>query len=172
MMFMDDLRTRLANRVQITSDGHEAYLEAVEGAFGADIDYARLVKIYGASPDSMKGRYSPAEGTGICKTRVEGDPAMEHVSTSYVERQNLTMRMHNRRFTRLANAFSKLFENHARMVALYAVWYDFVRVHKSLCVSPRHGGRDLGSVVEHGGSGGSVEAADAKPEKREPYRKR
>jgi IS1 family transposase len=132
MAFMDDLRSRLANRVQLTSDGHKAYLEAVEGAFGGDVDYAQLVKIYGAAPESVKGRYSPAECTGAVKTRIEGNPDPKHVSTSYAERQNLTMRMHMRRFTRLTNGFSKKFENHMHMVALYAVWYNFVKQHKSL----------------------------------------
>ena len=130
--FMDDLAGRLANRVQLTSDGHKAYLEAVEGAFGEDIDYAVLHKVYGASPESAKGRYSPADCTGIRKERIEGSPDPKHVSTSYVERQNLTMRMHMRRFTRLTNAFSKKFENHAHMVAIYAVWYNWIRQHKSL----------------------------------------
>ncbi|HEX3708997.1 MAG TPA: IS1 family transposase [Pseudolabrys sp.] len=130
--FMDDLRDRLANRVQLTSDGHKAYLEAVEGAFGGDVDYAMLVKMYGAASDSAKGRYSPAECTGIRKTRIEGNPDLAHVSTSYAERQNLTMRMQMRRFTRLTNAFSKKFENHMHMVALYTVWYNYVKQHKSL----------------------------------------
>ena len=132
MAFMDDLRSRLANRVQLTSDGHRAYLEAVEGAFGADVEYAQLVKLYGPAPDAFKGRYSPAECIGTRKMLIEGKPDMAHVSTSYVERQNLTMRMHMRRFTRLTNAFSKKFENHAHMVALYTVWYNFVKQHKSL----------------------------------------
>jgi IS1 family transposase len=136
MAFMDDLRSRLANRVQLTSDGHRAYLEAVESAFGSDVDYAQLVKLYGAAPESMKGRYSPAECIGARKTLIEGDPDPKHVSTSFAERQNLTMRMHMRRFTRLTNAFSKKFESHVHMVALYAVWYNFVRQHKSLRVSP------------------------------------
>ena len=134
--FMQDVADRVADRIQLTSDGHKAYLDAVEGAFGADIDYAMLVKIYGASSESAKGRYSPAECIGAQKHRVEGKPDMAHVSTSYSERSNLTMRMHNRRFTRLTNAFSKKFENHAHMVAIYAVWYNFIRIHKTLRVTP------------------------------------
>jgi IS1 family transposase len=136
MAFMDDLASRLANRVQLTSDGHRAYLEAVEGAFGADIDYAMLEKIYGTSPESAKGRYSPAECIGAKKRRIEGSPDPKHVSTSFAERQNLTMRMHMRRFTRLTNAFSKKFEHHVHMVALYTVWYNWLRIHKTLRVTP------------------------------------
>src|SRR5205823_1744486 len=119
--FMDDLRDRLANRVQLTTDGHKAYLEAVEGAFGGDVDYAQLVKLYGEAPEAMKGKYSPAGFIGSRKTRVEGNPDPKHVSTSYAERSNLTIRMHNRRFTRLTNAFSKKFENHVHMVAIWTV---------------------------------------------------
>ncbi len=136
MAFMDDLRSRLANRVQLTTDGHKAYLEAVEGAFGGDVDYAVLHKVYGASPESAKGKYSPAECIGTQKHRIEGDPDIKHVSTSYIERSNLTMRMHNRRFTRLTNAFSKKFESHVHMVAIWTVWYNWVRIHKSLRITP------------------------------------
>ena len=134
--FMGDVASRLANRVQMTTDGHKAYLEAIEGSFGADIDYAQLIKVYGNAPETSKGRYSPADYTGIVKRTVEGQPDDKHISTSYVERQNLTMRMQMRRFTRLTNAFSKKFENHMHMVALYTVWYNFIRIHKTLRVTP------------------------------------
>jgi IS1 family transposase len=136
MAFMDDLRSRLANRVQLTSGGHRAYLEAVESAFDADIDHAQLIKLFGAVPESAKGRYSPAECIGIRKERIEGNPDPKHVSTSYAERQNLTMRMQMRRFTRLTNAFSKKFQNHMHMVALYTVWYNFVKLHKAHRMTP------------------------------------
>ena len=128
--FMDDLRARLANRMQLTSDGHKAYLEAVEGAFGGDVDYAMLVKLYGAvsrAPSAAIAR----ECIGARKMPIEGSPDPTHVSTFYAEPQNLTMRMQMRRFTRLTNAFSKKFENHMHMVALYTVWYNYVKQHRA-----------------------------------------
>src|ERR1700716_1776156 len=135
---MDDLRGRLANRVQLTTDGHRAYLSAVEEAFGADIDYGMLVKLYGAETGGQghERKYSPSECVGARKDTITGNPDPRHVSTSYTERANLTMRMSMRRFTRLTNAFSKKLENHAHMVALYALWYNFVCIHKTLRVSP------------------------------------
>lgn len=129
--FMDDLRPRLAKRVQLTSDGHKAYLEAVEGAFGGDVDYAQLVKVYGDASDGEK-RYSPPVCVGTRKHRIEGRPDPAHVSTSYAERNDLTMRMSICRFTRLTNAFSKKIENHAHSVALHFMHYNFCRQHKSL----------------------------------------
>lgn len=129
--FIDDLRQRLANRVQITTDGHKMYLEAVEGAFGRYVDFAQLVKLYGAEPP-LEARYSPANCLGTQKHVIQGDPDPKHISTSYIERQNLTMRMSMRRFTRLTNAFSKKLENHMFALALYFMHYNFARTHKSL----------------------------------------
>ncbi len=171
-LFMNDLASRLSNRVQLTSDGHHSYLEAVEGAFGAEVDFAQLVKMYGSAPESFKGRYSPADCTGIRKTRIEGDPDPTHVSTSYVERANLTMRMHMRRFTRLTNGFSKKVENHAHAVALHFAYYNFVRIHKTLRVTPAMAAGVTDRLWEMADLVAIVEAAEDAPKKRGPYKKR
>ncbi|MDX6272024.1 MAG: hypothetical protein QOD28_3247 [Acidobacteriota bacterium] len=132
--FMNDLAGRLANRVMLTTDGHRAYLEAVESAFGSQIDYAMLVKIYGHAQNEV--RYSPAECIGSHAQVITGDPFPPMISTSIVERQNLTMRMSMRRFTRLTNGFSKKLENHMHAIALHYMYYNFARIHRSLRCSP------------------------------------
>jgi len=135
--FVNDLASRLAHRVQITSDGLKAYLEAVEDAFGCEVDFAQLVKMYGATgSDSPEKKYSPADCIGCKKTHVTGMPDNNEISTSFVERQNLTMRMGIRRFTRLTNAFSKKIENHGHAIALHFMYYNFARVHMSLRCTP------------------------------------
>lgn len=133
--FIGNLAGRLSNRVQLTTDGHKPYLEAVEGAFGANIDYAMLIKIYAGSAEREK-RYSPAECEGIEKRVITGNPDGKHISTSYIERQNLTMRMSMRRFTRLTNGFSKKLENHMHAISLHYMYYNFGRIHKTLKVTP------------------------------------
>lgn len=170
MEFMDDLASRLAHRVQLTSDGHQAYLEAVEGAFGCDVDCAQLVKMYGNTPGS-EVRYSPAECTGIRKRTVEGSPDADYVSTPYVERQNLTMRMHMRRFTRLTNGFSKKVETYAHAVALHTMYYNFVRIHKTLRITPAMAAGITDRLWEIDDIAKLVEAAEAKRGKRGPYKK-
>ena len=171
--FMDDLRGRLANRVQLTTDGHKAYLEAVEGAFGGDVDYAQLIKLYGDST-GHKGhekKYSPAECTGTKKRDVEGSPDAAHVSTSYVERQNLTMRMGMRRFTRLTNAFSKKIENHLLMLSLYFVHYNFVRIHSSLRMTPAMAAGVSETLHDMEWIVGLIDARAAKPNRPATYNK-
>jgi len=133
--FINDVASRVATRIQLTTDGLRAYLEAVEGAFGAAVNFAQLVKLYGEAPEAEK-RYSPAQCIGCDRKRVEGNPDPRHISTSFVERQNLTMRMSMRRFTRLTNAFSKKIENLEAAVALHFMWYNFGRIHQSLRVTP------------------------------------
>ena len=132
---MDDISERLSNRVQLTTDGHRAYLEVFDEDFGAVIDYATLIKIYGEAPEGQR-RYSPAECTGVRKVLIEGKPERKHISTSYAERQNLSMRMSNRRMTRLTNAFSRKAENHMHGMAIYFMHYNFIRIHQTLRVTP------------------------------------
>ena len=171
--FMDDLRDRLANRVQLTTDGHKAYLEAVEGAFGGDVDYAQLIKIYGDMGGKTAARkYSPAECTGIKKRTVDGNPDTALISTSYVERQNLTMRMHMRRFTRLTNGFSKKVENHMHAVALHFMYYNFVKVHQTLKVTPAMEAGLTDRLWEVADLVAIVDANEEAPKKRGPYKKR
>ncbi len=166
---MEDVADRLANRVQLTTDGHYVYFEAVEGAFGAAVDYAQLVKVYGPGPEIEK-RYSPLQCVGARKDRIGGNPDPKHVSTSFVERANLTMRMQMRRYTRLTNAFSKKIENHIHMVALFTVWYNFCRIHKTLRMSPAMAAgvsdtlRDVEWIVS------LIDARAPKPGPRGPYK--
>src|ERR1700680_1468244 len=133
--FLQDVAGRLSNRIQLTSDGHKMYLTAVPDAFGEEIDYAQLVKVYGNDPEGQK-RYSPAQCLGTHRIEVIGNPDDAHISTSHVERQNLNMRMNMRRFTRLTNAFSKKLDNHVAMIALFHMHYNFCRVHQTLRVTP------------------------------------
>lgn len=135
-IFMKDVASRLANRVQLTSDGLKSYISAVDEAFGIEVDFAQLVKQYGSAESEGPSRYSPAECIGCKKDWITGSPDQEHISTSYVERQNLTMRMRMRRFTRLTNAFSKKLENHQHALAVHFMHYNFVRVHMTLRSTP------------------------------------
>jgi IS1 family transposase len=169
--FADDLASRLRNRVQITTDGHKAYLEAIEGAFGADVDYAMLVKVYGQTAEGTR-RYSPPVCNGAHKHRIEGNPDRKHVSTSYVERQNLTMRMSIRRFTRLTNAFSKKLENHKLSVALHYMHYNFCRIHKSLRVTPAMAAGVADRVWDMADIAALIAAQEAPVAKRGPYKKK
>jgi len=136
--FMHDVSLRLANRVQLTTDGHHAYLDAVDNAFQLNVDFAQLVKMYGApeGTSQTERKYSPNECTGTKKHVISGEPNKKFISTSYVERSNLSIRMGNRRFTRLTNAFSKKLENHCHSLSLYFTYYNFCRIHKSLSVTP------------------------------------
>ena len=168
--FMTDVSYRLANRVQLTTDGHGAYLRGVEAGFGMDVDYAMLVKIYGSSPESAKGRYSPAECIGAKPMPIMGSPNPEHISTSYVERSNLSIRMGNRRFTRLTNAFSKKIDNHIYMLALYFLHYNFCRVHKTLRMSPAMAAGVDSQLHDMEWIVGLIDAVAPKPGPRGPYK--
>ena len=169
--FMRDLRARLATRVQLTTDGHRPYLSAVEGAFGADVDYAQFVKIYGKAPEAEK-RYSPAVCTGARKDRITGNPDNAYVSTSHVERSNLSFRMHMRRYTRLTNAHSKKFENHCHMVALYTVWYNFARINTAVRMAPAMAAGISDHLWSMADIVDLIEKAAPAPKARGPYRKR
>lgn len=166
-MFLTDLRSRLAGRVQLTSDAFSAYAGAVDNVFGTDIDYAQLIKLYGQPADDDR-RYSPATCHGVIEKQIQGDPDPAHVSTSYVERQNLNVRMGVRRFTRLTNAFSKKVENHEHHLALYFAFYNWCRIHKTLRTSPAQAAgltstlRDVDWLVE------LVEARTPAPQKPGP----
>jgi IS1 family transposase len=170
--FMQDLAGRLKHRVQLTTDGHRAYLQAVEDAFGANIDYAMLIKLYGpaAEANTPSGRYSPPEVTAEIIDVIEGEPELKHISTSFVERQNLTMRMSMRRFTRLTNGFSKKIENLEHAVALHFMHYNFGRIHKSLRVTPAMEAGIADHVWSLEEIAGLVK--EEEPKKRGPYKKK
>jgi IS1 family transposase len=171
-ILMDDLRSRVvSDRVQITTDGHGAYLQAVDDAFGSNADYAMLDKQYRTDPAMKQGRYSPPICTGAKKRVIEGRPDLAHVSTSYVERANLSIRMQNRRFTRLTNAFSKKLDNHIHALALYFAFYNFVRIHKTLKVTPAMAAGITEKLWSLEDIAELVEARAPKPGPRGPYKK-
>ena len=172
--FIADLEKRLTQRVQLTSDGHRAYLEAVSGVFGDGVDYARLVKLYGKSGNDQQAdtRYSPSACIGARKDVVIGNPDPAAVSTSYVERQNLTMRMSMRRFTRLTNAFSKKLDNHSHAIAMHFMYYNFCRVHASLPGTPAMAAGVTDKLWEVGDVVDLVRAAQPKPNRPKSYAKR
>lgn len=170
-LFMEDLKQRLANRVQITSDGHRAYVEAVDEAFGDDVDFVQLQKLYGPTP-SPPGRYSPAQCTAA-KTKIRtGNPDPKHIGTSHVERSNPTIRMQNQRFTRLTNAFSRKIDNHLYALALFFLHCNFVRVHKSFKVTPTMADGITDSLWSVEDIAEQIEARRPTPAKRDPYKKR
>lgn len=169
--FMDDLATRLANRVQLTTDGHGVYLDAVAGAFGSEVDYAMLVKLYGEDPaPGPERKYSPGECVGARKVPIAGDPIRKHISTSHVERQNLNIRMGLRRFTRLTNAFSKKIDMHIHALSLYFVFYNFVRMHKTLRMSPAMAAGVSDRLWAMEDIAALIDARAPKPGRRGPYK--
>jgi len=173
-IFMDDLSDRVEGRMQLTTDGHRAYLDAVAGAFGeGGIDYAMLIKLYGEEAGSSPERkYSPPACIGARKERIAGDPDKAHVSTSHVERHDLNMRMSMRRFTRLTNAFSKKIDSHIHALSLYFVFYNFCRIHKSLRVTPAMAAGVSETVHDMEWIVGLIDARERAPTKRGPYKKR
>lgn len=171
--FMQDIKARVANRIQLTTDGLSLYLPAVRQAFKGDVDYAMLVKVYGNAPTTRgTSRYSPPALTGIHKQEITGKPDMGAVSTSYVERQNLTMRMHMRRFTRLTNGFSKKIECHVNAIALHFAYYNFVRIHQTLRVTPAMAAGVTDRLWEMADLVAVIDATEPAPGKRGPYKKR
>lgn len=170
--FIEDVSARLANRVQLTTDGHKAYLDAIEDNFGHDVDYAQLIKIYGEAPKSEHTRYSPASCKGTVTNVVSGNPDYSHISTSHVERHNLTMRMSMRRFTRLSNGFSKKIANHIHMLSLYFVHYNFCRIHKSLRVTPAMEAGLTDTLMDIDFIIDLIDARKPAPKKRGAYKKR
>ncbi len=170
--FLHDLAKRLSKRVQLTTDGHRPYLTAVKNTFGPEVDYAQLQKIYGPDPNVRDTRYSPAVCTGIKVKAISGDPDPDHISTSFIERQNLTMRMGMRRFTRLTNAFSKKVENLAAAVSLHFMHYNYCRVHKTLGTSPAVAAGIADHVWTLDELIALLAAAEATPIKRGPYKPR
>lgn len=172
-IFMDDLRTRvIGERVQLTTDGHTAYLRAVDDAFGIDVDYAMIDKIYQSDTKLGQARYSPPICTGVKTKVVEGNPDPAHISTSYAERANLSIRMQNRRFTRLTNAFSKKLQNHIHALALYFAFYNFMRIHKTLKVTPAMAAGITETLWSMEDIAERIEANRPAPAKRGPYKKR
>ena len=169
--FVSDLADRLATRVQLTSDGLRLYLNAVEDTFGADIDFAQLIKLYGSTQET-ETRYSPAQCQGTISKSIAGHPDPKHISTSYAERQNLTMRMSMRRFTRLTNAFSKKLMNHVHHVSLYFVHYNFCRMHKTLRMSPAMASGVTDTLRDAEWIVGLIDERSTKPGPRGPYKKR
>ncbi|MBT9444415.1 MAG: IS1 family transposase [Hyphomonadaceae bacterium] len=173
--FLQDCYERLAGRIQLTSDRYGAYNRAVRDVFGIDVDWAMLVKIYGGGETGQGGgggRYSPGECKGIRKDKMIGKPDPAHISTSYVERQNLTMRMHMRRFTRLTNAFSKKLENHAHAVSLHFFYYNFIRIHQSLRVTPAMAANVTERIWDVEDIVTLIDEATPAPAKRGPYKKK
>lgn len=169
--FMSDLRARLANKVQLTTDGHSAYLTAMDNV-DFDADYAMLNKIFARDPYTGPGRYSPPVVVGTRMEVIQGNPDPAHISTSFAERQNLTMRMAMRRFTRLTNAFSKKFENHCHALALYFFWYNWTRQHKAHRLSPAMAAGLTDRLLSMTDLANMVDASLPKPGKRGPYKKR
>lgn len=173
-IFMHDVASRIDRRVQITSDGLHHYIDAVDDAFSGLVDYAQLVKSYGTAAETLQGKYSPAECTGVRKVWRQGLPDVDHVSTSFVERQNLTMRMHMRRFTRLTNGFSKKVQAHANAVSLHFMYYNFCKIHSKLRVSPAMAAGVTDRLWDVSDMAALLDERDAviATQKRGPYKKR